>query len=483
MALPSNARNFPYQATRIGSVASKFFFTVKCSRCTNTRTYEATKVVPDEVVNKFFARGGWVLGRNRQNDICPTCLGVKPENQLASRFKVVESGERVPSTGELVAEAHGKRKTDRKVTEKALEALFKPKPVTEPEAQEATPEAPQVDPTAAHVIRLEHRLDTMTKEISEVRAGVELVVESVDTMTRATQQQTEAIARAAGTIGRASEGISSMLQGLITLVKEIRDQRPVEETLPALPRLTTATSRFGLIANEIVLPETGLTTLGLSEQPKVEAKAETSAPEPSPEPQPELGELPELDHGKLPPLEPLPDLPEPPIPVKKAGGIRRRTLPEPVAPVPPPVRVRHRPGVAAAPQPSPMEKVVTNLLAKAAPEPKVAKRKGREGKLAVYSNPDLTKERETPRYYTTISIPRRVWDLAGFGGDHRVWLYEAAGTIRIERVSKRTPNSGQVIKKFTDNVVRLQTTKFGQIAVPKPTAVVENGQIVIHGIQ
>lgn len=154
-----------------------------------------------------------------------------------------------------------------------------------------------------------------------------------------------------------------------------------------------------------------------------------------------------------------------------------------------------------------MEKIVTDLLAPAEPVKQKRKRRtkaqmaeasvaaqaakpakktrklGREGKLAVYSNPDRTKVRDTPRYYTTISIPRRVWDLAGFGSDHRVWLYEAAGTIRIERVSNRTPTSGQVIKKYTDNVVRLQTTKFGQIEVPKPTAVVENGQIVIHGIQ
>lgn len=461
MALPSHARNFPYQATRIGTVASKFFFTVKCSRCTNTRAYESTKVVPDEVVNKFFARGGWVLGRNRENDICPTCLGVKAENRLAGRFKVTEGGERVPSTGELVAEAHGQRAASRKVTEKALENLFKPKPVTEPEA---VPEGSQkADPTVAHVLRLEHRLETMTTEIAEVRAGVELVVESVDAMTRSTQQQTEAIARAAGTIGRASEGISSMLQGLITLVKEIRDQKPVE----VAPKIEETVKRFqGIVAGEIVLPETGVCTLGMPE-------------EPAPEPQP----------------------------VQKVGGIRRRTLPEPVAPVIPRVRIRHRPPAPIAAEASPMEKIVTDLLAPAEPVKQKRKRRtkaqmaeasvaaqaakpakktrklGREGKLAVYSNPDRTKVRETPRYYTTISIPRRVWDLAGFGSDHRVWLYEAAGTIRIERVSNRTPTSGQVIKKYTDNVVRLQTTKFGQIEVPKPTAVVENGQIVIHGIQ
>lgn len=489
MALGSNQRNFPFQPTRIGPGATKYFFTVTCSRCPTSRSYESNKVVPDEVVNKFFSRGGWVLGRNRQHDICPTCLGVKPENKLAARFKVIDNGERVPSPVEMVAEAQDKRAVSRKVTEQALDRLFSKPKAVEPEVAEPAPETPQADPSAVHMIRLEKRLDTMTTEIAEVRAATELVVESVDAMTRSTQQQTEAIARAAGTIGRASEGISSMLQGLITLVKEIRDQRAPQEEPVRRP--------MGIIADEIVLPESGLTTLGMTEEPKLP-------------PEPLKDDLPELTHGKLPPLEPLPRLPILPKPTA-------RHRPRPVAP--PAVRLRTRPVLPTPPAEPTKEALGEQILADlfaSSPEPIKPKRKrrtqaqmaearaaeaaarqtkqtpepdtkpvkktrafNRDAKLAVYSNPDRTKS--TPRFYTTISIPRRVWDLAGFGGDHRVLLYEAAGAIRIEKVSARS-GEGQVIKKFTPNVVRLQTTKFGQIEVPKPTAVVEKGQIVISGI-
>lgn len=114
----NSKREFPYQVTRIGNVGSKFFTPVRCCRCGREKVFEAVKALPDEVIAKRFRSWGWVIGRNRQNDICPVCIGVKPENKLAERFKVTVDDQPVPTRAEVAEKVQAKREA----TEKSVQA-------------------------------------------------------------------------------------------------------------------------------------------------------------------------------------------------------------------------------------------------------------------------------------------------------------------------------------------------------------------------
>lgn len=104
-----NTRDFPYQVTRIGNTGSKYFTPVQCSRCAREKVFESIKALPDEIIAKRFRTWGWVIGRNRQNDICPTCIGVRPENKLAERFKVTVDDVPVPTRAEVAEKVQVKR--------------------------------------------------------------------------------------------------------------------------------------------------------------------------------------------------------------------------------------------------------------------------------------------------------------------------------------------------------------------------------------
>lgn len=113
-----NKREFPYQVTRIGNTGSKYFTPVTCCRCGREKVFESIKALPDEIIAKRFRSWGWVIGRNRQNDICPVCIGVKPENKLAERFKVTVGDQPVPTRAEVAEKAQAKREA----TQKSIQA-------------------------------------------------------------------------------------------------------------------------------------------------------------------------------------------------------------------------------------------------------------------------------------------------------------------------------------------------------------------------
>ena len=100
-----HTRDFPYQVTRIGNTGSKYFTPVQCCRCGREKVFESVKALPDEIIAKRFRSWGWVIGRNRQNDICPVCIGVKPENKLAERFRVTVDDVPVPTRAEVAEKA------------------------------------------------------------------------------------------------------------------------------------------------------------------------------------------------------------------------------------------------------------------------------------------------------------------------------------------------------------------------------------------
>lgn len=113
-----NKREFPYQVTRIGNTGSKYFTPVTCCRCGREKVFESIKALPDEIIAKRFRSWGWVIGRNRQNDICPVCIGVKPENKLAERFKVTAGDQPVPTRAEVAEKVEAKREA----TQKSIQA-------------------------------------------------------------------------------------------------------------------------------------------------------------------------------------------------------------------------------------------------------------------------------------------------------------------------------------------------------------------------
>lgn len=117
-------REFPYQVTRIGNTGSKYYTPVHCCRCGREKVFEAVKALPDEIIAKRFRTWGWVIGRNRSNDICPTCIGVRPENKLAERYKVTIADVPVPTRAEVAEKVEAKRDS----AEKSVQAgLFKVK--------------------------------------------------------------------------------------------------------------------------------------------------------------------------------------------------------------------------------------------------------------------------------------------------------------------------------------------------------------------
>ena len=126
-----NKREFSYQVTRIGNTSSKYFTPVRCCRCEREKVFEAVKALPDEIIAKRFRSWGWVIGRNRSNDICPVCIGVKPENRLADRFKVTVDDVPVPSRAEVAEQAQVKREATERSVQSGLLKLKVYKDISE----------------------------------------------------------------------------------------------------------------------------------------------------------------------------------------------------------------------------------------------------------------------------------------------------------------------------------------------------------------
>jgi hypothetical protein len=72
--MPGTARQFEPQITRSGGAPSQYRFSARCSGCRKTDTYEASKTTNDRVVKGYFKDRGWLLGRDRCDDLCSACL-------------------------------------------------------------------------------------------------------------------------------------------------------------------------------------------------------------------------------------------------------------------------------------------------------------------------------------------------------------------------------------------------------------------------
>ena len=118
------SRQFEPHTRRVDNASSRTRFTLQCHECGTDDFIEGPRILPDDVVAKKFSQRGWVIGRNRSYDMCPLCVGVAPENKLATVFKVTKGDKLVPTPADLAAQASdGKRETVQK-THAALDRLL-----------------------------------------------------------------------------------------------------------------------------------------------------------------------------------------------------------------------------------------------------------------------------------------------------------------------------------------------------------------------
>jgi hypothetical protein len=81
--------------------------------------------------------------------------------------------------------------------------------------------------------------------------------------------------------------------------------------------------------------------------------------------------------------------------------------------------------------------------------------------VVVKSIPDA---KRSDRFYTTIRLPRAIWDRAGFGPDDRLVLDWSGKTLRIERAAE----GGVKPKSIGEAAVILQTWKLGNLNFDQP---------------
>ena len=184
------ARQFEPQITRSGGSLSKFRFTVRCSDCANTDTYEASRPTSSDAVRGYFKNRGWLLGRAASFDLCPACLArprLAQETQPAGQRRETKALDKPHrDTADILARHLGKK-------ELAAE-VFRPKEAKP--TQSPTPEAPQ--PTRAPLTlspEIERTLSGMATDLKGLRSALELMTDQVSQLVALGSQQVEAFAQ------------------------------------------------------------------------------------------------------------------------------------------------------------------------------------------------------------------------------------------------------------------------------------------------
>jgi hypothetical protein len=205
--MPGIARQFEPQITRSGGAPSKYRFAARCSACHKADTYEASKPAGDELVKGYFKERGWLLGRDRSYDLCPTCLAKPREAQQPHPLpKSANHLDRSPApadkrsrdTADILARHLGK-------PEVLAAEVFRPKPVQAPrpsamDAPQHAVSAPALSP------ELEQALTGMAAELKGLRSTMELMAEQVSKLVALGGQQIETTARLVP-LGRVCKGV------------------------------------------------------------------------------------------------------------------------------------------------------------------------------------------------------------------------------------------------------------------------------------
>jgi hypothetical protein len=372
--MPGIARQFEPQITRTGGAPSKYRFTARCSGCSKTDRYEASKPAGDELVKGYFKDRGWLLGRDRAYDLCPACLAKPREAQPPRPFNEVQrhrspevanpssrptapADKRSRDTADILARHLGK-------PEALAAEVFRPKPV--PSFRPPAPEAPQQAGSAPALSReVEQALTGMAAELKGLRSTMELMAEQMGKLVALGGQQIEAIARLAPLIVQSAEGISGSVRDVVSAVRSIPSApQPPEEPADAKEQPTS--------------------------QP-VHDQALSANAEPD---------------GEVGAVEPVRQGPR----SRRSGEKVRKT--------------------AAAP-------------------------------VVVKSIPDA---KRSERYYTSIRLPRELWDSAGFGPEDRLLLDWSGKALTIERAAE----GGVKPKSIGEAAVVLQSWKLGNLNFDKP---------------
>jgi hypothetical protein len=84
--------------------------------------------------------------------------------------------------------------------------------------------------------------------------------------------------------------------------------------------------------------------------------------------------------------------------------------------------------------------------------------------VVVKSIPDA---KRSERYYTSIRLPRELWDSAGFGPEDRLLLDWSGKALTVERAAE----GGVKPKSIGEAAVVLQSWKLGNLNFDKPTVI------------
>ncbi|MFC5487235.1 hypothetical protein [Microvirga aerilata] len=186
--MPGIARQFEPHVTRSGGAPSKYRFTIGCSTCHRTDTYEAGKPASDEIVKGYFKDHGWLLARDRAHDLCPACLAKPHEAHQPRSFHDAGrhgSPEAADPSDRLTASVDKRSHDTADILTRHLgkpEALaaevFRPKPAQS--SRPSTPDAPQQLMFAPALPReVEQALTGMAADLKSLRSTMELMAEQM----------------------------------------------------------------------------------------------------------------------------------------------------------------------------------------------------------------------------------------------------------------------------------------------------------------
>lgn len=96
--------------------------------------------------------------------------------------------------------------------------------------------------------------------------------------------------------------------------------------------------------------------------------------------------------------------------------------------------------------------------------------RGTPSQVVVKSIPDA---KRPDRFYTTVRLPRELWDRSGFGPEHRLQMVWTGKALSIQRVS----DGGVKPKAVGSTVVVLQSWKLGNLNLDKPKVTSGEGSL------
>ena len=203
-------RTIRYNKVTAGGQLVKFSFDLKCYKCGAVDEVESRKVLPDEVVVKKFKERGWALGRRRDFDTCPTCMGVGKSNALASVFKVTDASGPVKPATEIVDEALSVREAEGQRILDIIRADHGSKASPDP-----TPAQETRDDRVDELIR---KVDLALSRIDDVTALMELILDKVSSQPAPAPEPVRVPLESVGTLRRYDRSQTTYISLLRTAV-------------------------------------------------------------------------------------------------------------------------------------------------------------------------------------------------------------------------------------------------------------------------